>query len=170
MFMKNTSKETDSIRIVVLENVRSAHNVGSVFRTADAAGVSQIHLLGYTPRPLDRFGRPVPELVKTALGAHEYLPWSGSDDGVALVRSLQAQGVLVVAVEQSEAAVPLPAFKPPVLQSVAYIFGNERDGVSPELCQQADQVIEIPMYGQKESLNISVSVGVVLFHTHPDWR
>ncbi len=151
------------MRYVILDNVRSSYNVGAIFRTADAAGVTKIFLTGYTPCPVDRFGRVVPEIEKTSLGASAMIPWeSGTIESV--IAMLRTSGVNIVAVEQSPASVSLYDFEPPT--EVAYIFGNEVEGVSTETCSQADTIIEIPMAGQKESLNVSVTAGVVLLH-HP---
>ncbi len=151
------------MRYVILDNVRSSYNVGAIFRTADAAGVTKIFLTGYTPCPVDRFGRVVPEIEKTSLGASAMIPWeSGTIESV--IAMLRTSGVNIVAVEQSPASVSLYDFEPPT--EVAYIFGNEVEGVSTETCRQADTIIEIPMAGQKESLNVSVTAGVVLLH-HP---
>jgi len=150
-------------QIVVLENIRSAHNVGSIFRTADGAGVSQLYLVGYTPAPTDRFGREVPEIKKTSLGATHTVPWSVESSGVDVVRALQAQGVWVVVVEQTDNAVDFYDYRAPSEKPVAYIFGNEIDGVTPVVVAAANQVVEVPMYGVKESLNVAVTVGIVLY-------
>jgi 23S rRNA (guanosine2251-2'-O)-methyltransferase len=156
-------------KVVILDNVRSTHNVGSIFRTSDAAGVSKLFLLGITPSPLDRFGRQQPEIAKTALGATDSVPWEkvgegdslATDEGVALLQKLNSNGYTVVAVEQAENAVLLHDFEPP--EKIAYILGAEVEGVQPELIATADVVLEIPMLGMKESLNVSVTAGIVLF-------
>ena len=150
------------MKTVVLENVRSAHNVGSIFRTADAAGVGKIYLVGYTPSPVDRFGRVQPEIRKTSLGASDVIPWEHREDVVSLLEDLREQGLEVVAVEQTPTAKPLPQFAVP--QNVAYVFGNEIEGVSDEALGCCNAVVEIPMLGSKESLNVSVATGVVLYH------
>jgi tRNA G18 (ribose-2'-O)-methylase SpoU len=147
---------------VILYDIRSHYNVGAIFRTSDAAGVSKIYLAGYTPAPEDRFGRAVPEISKTALGAEQFIPWEVVSDISALIKKLQAEGVVVVAVEQSANSVSLPDFKVP--ESVAYIMGSETEGVPEDVLQMVDTVLEIPMLGQKESLNVSVSAGIVLYH------
>lgn len=149
----------------MLDNVRSAHNVGSVFRTSDGAGASKLYLVGYTPTPIDRFGRPQPDIQKTSLGASETVAWEQVDDGAApaeLAR-LKKDGWQIVAVEQTKGSISLYDFRP--TNKVLYIFGNEIDGVSPALLESVDVVVEIPMLGHKESLNVSVSAGVVLFHS-----
>jgi tRNA G18 (ribose-2'-O)-methylase SpoU len=146
---------------VILLDIRSHYNVGAIFRTSDAAGVSKIYLSGYTPAPEDRFGRPVPEINKTALGAEQFIPWEVVTDVKELIVKLQSEGVTVVAVEQSPNSVSLPDFKVP--ESVAYIMGSETEGVPEEVLELVDMVLEIPMLGQKESLNVSVSTGIVLY-------
>ena len=147
---------------VILHNIRSHYNVGAIFRTADGAGVRKIYLVGYTPAPKDRFGRSVPEISKTALGAEQAIPWEKNDDILALIESLQANGVKVVAVEQAKNSTQLYDFVVP--ESVAYIFGSETEGLPKEVLESVDEVLELPMLGSKESLNVSVTVGVVLYH------
>lgn len=146
---------------MILDNVRSRHNVGAIFRTCDGAGVSKIYLTGYTPAPIDRFGRPVGEIVKTSLGASSMVPWEKVEDITEVITRLQSEGVTVVAVEQAPTAVSVFDFTIP--DKVAYIMGNEITGVLPEILERCDAIIEIPMSGQKESLNVSVSTGIVLF-------
>jgi tRNA G18 (ribose-2'-O)-methylase SpoU len=154
---------------IILDNIRSAHNVGSIFRSSDGAGVEKIYLIGPTPTPVDRFGRPQPEIVKTSLGASESLDWehigdAGSEsvlDALALITTLQAEGFTVVAVEQVPSSVSFYDFVVP--DKVVYIMGAEVEGVHQELITATDAVIEIPMAGMKESLNVSVTAGIVLF-------
>jgi len=151
--------------IVVLDNVRSAHNVGSIFRTADGAGVKKIYLLGYTPTPKDRFGREQKEIAKTSLGATNSVAWEQVvDEGApALLARLRNDGCQIVSIEQSPQSVMLGDFKPAA--KVVYIFGNEIDGVSDKLLAQSDSVVELPMAGEKESLNVAVTAGIVLFYS-----
>ncbi len=149
------------MRYVILHEVRSSHNVGAIFRTCDGAGVAKIFLTGYTPAPIDRFGRLVPEIVKTSLGASNMVPWEQSADIVDIIKNLQAAGVQVVAVEQSVQSVTLGDFVPH--ENIAYIFGNEVTGVLAEILALCDAVVEIPLLGQKESLNVSVTAGIILF-------
>jgi tRNA G18 (ribose-2'-O)-methylase SpoU len=147
---------------LILENLRSAHNVGSIFRTADAAGVHRIHLVGHTPAPLDRFGRVQPEIEKTSLGASTVIPWCIHADIHSAVADVRAPETSVVAVEQTAAAISLADYSTPA--SVVYIFGNEVSGVSEAALAAADTIVEIPMRGSKESLNVSVAAGIVLYH------
>ena len=149
------------MKYVILHNIRSSHNVGAIFRTCDGAGVKKIFLTGYTPTPTDRFGRTVEEIKKTSLGASTMVEWEQSPDVANVIESLHQSKFTVVAVEQTTTAVSLYDFIEP--NEVAYVFGNEITGVEPEVLALCDNVVEIPMSGQKESLNVSVTVGVVLF-------
>lgn len=150
------------MKILILENIRSAYNVGAMFRTADAAGVDKIYLVGYTPTPIDRFGRTQAEIKKTSLGASETVAWEHRTDIVELVEDLKTQGVEVVAVELGEGSISLPKYQVP--ERVAYILGNEVEGVTELALQASSVAVEIPMLGTKESLNVSVSAGIVLYH------
>ena len=143
--------------VLVLDNVRSAHNVGSAFRTADAFGVDRVYLGGICPVP------PSPELRKVALGAEEVVPFEHVEDVVALVRRLQAEGYTVAAVEQTVHSVKLDAFQRVPGQKYALVFGNEVDGVQQAVVDACDFSLEIPQRGTKHSLNVSVSVGVILW-------
>lgn len=137
-----------------------------MFRTADGAGVQKIYCVGYTPAPKDRFGRVQPEIAKTSLGANDTVSWEHRTDIVTLITELQAQGVMVVAVEQSNLSVPYYQFSP--TKKTAYLMGNEIDGVPMEVQKLCDAVIAVPMSGQKESLNVATCAGIVLFH-HRDY-
>ena len=143
--------------IIVLDDIRSMNNVGSVFRSADAFLVERIILAGITPRPPHR------EIQKTALGATESVDWSYSGDVLETVRELQEDGVKVVAVEQVEKGITLDSFEPEAKEKYALVFGNEVFGVNENIIKCADQCVEIPQFGTKHSLNISVSVGIVLW-------
>lgn len=143
--------------VIVLDNVRSAHNTGSAFRTADAFGVDKVFLGGITPVP------PSPELRKVALGAEEVVPFRHVQDVVDLVRQLKKDGYTVVAVEQTVNSVKLNRFTREPGTRYALVFGNEVDGVQQEVVDQCDFSLEIPQKGTKHSLNVSVSVGVVLW-------
>jgi tRNA G18 (ribose-2'-O)-methylase SpoU len=143
--------------VIVLDNVRSAHNTGSAFRTADAFGVDKVFLGGITPVP------PSPELRKVALGAEEVVPCEHVQDVVALVQRLKADGYTVVAVEQTVNSVKLDAFRRDSGAKYALVFGNEVDGVQQAVVDACDFSLEIPQQGTKHSLNVSVSVGVVLW-------
>ncbi len=150
-------QKSESGVVLVLDNVRSAHNTGSAFRTADAFGVDKIYLGGICPVP------PSPELRKVALGAEEVVPFEHVADVPALVRRLQAEGYTVVAVEQTVHSVKLDTFRRSPAARYALVFGNEVSGVQQEVVDAADFSLEIPQQGTKHSLNVSVSIGVVLW-------
>jgi tRNA G18 (ribose-2'-O)-methylase SpoU len=143
--------------ILVLENIRSMHNVGSVFRTADAFLAQSIYLCGYTPRPPHR------DIHKTALGATDTVEWKYLDSAVSAVRELRDAGYRIVAVEQVEGSVPLQYFTRRTDEKLAVIFGNEVDGVSEQVLALCETCIEIPQFGMKHSLNVSVAAGMVLW-------
>jgi len=146
---------------VLLHNVRSAHNVGSIFRTCDAAGVVCIYLTGYTPTPLDRFGRTQKEIAKTSLGASGWLTWESVKNPASLIKRLRMDGWYIVGVEQDARSIEYRSLAP--REKTLYVFGNEVRGLSPALRDSCDTLLEIPMRGRKESLNVSVAAGVVLF-------
>ena len=143
--------------VVILENVRSMHNVGSVFRTCDAFRVEKICLCGYTPRPPHR------DINKTALGATETVEWAGYEDGLTAVAQLKEQGYSVYTIEQVHNSISLESFNYQSGEKIALVFGNEAEGVSEELIAAADGCIEIPQFGSKHSFNISVAAGIVLW-------
>jgi len=147
---------------VILHNIRSAYNVGSIFRTADGAGVSMVYLTGYTPAPFDRFGRVQQEIQKTSLGASETVPYESVPDIYELFSILHDKDVAIVAVEQTKSAVDYRTYVQK--KDTAYIFGNEVTGIEEAVLKGVDTHIEVPLVGQKESLNVSVTAGVVLFH------
>ena len=161
---------------VLLHNIRSTHNVGSIFRTADGAGVARIYLSGYTPRPIDRFGRVQKEISKVALGAESFLPWEHYASPDRLVSRLKKEGWRIVGVEQDARAQDYRSHRPRA--RTLYILGNEVRGLSKRLREMCDDLIEIPMRGSmvrqahhprhtkrgKESLNVSVAAGIILFH------
>lgn len=146
---------------IILHDIRSVHNVGSIFRTSDAVGVSKIFLTGYTPTPLDRFNRPRKDVAKVALGAQKDIAWEYEADPVTLITRLKNEGVQIVAVEQDPRAQHYK--KVQIKNPVAFLFGNEVDGVNSALLELCDNIAEIPMAGKKESLNVSVSAGIALF-------
>lgn len=141
--------------VIILDDVRSLNNVGSAFRTADAFLVEKIYLCGITGKPPHR------EINKTALGATESVDWEHNDDVVQVVESLTEQDYKIVVVEQTDASEPLMDFLPGPENKYALVFGNEVFGVNENLLPLAHHCLEIPQYGTKHSLNISVSVGIV---------
>jgi 23S rRNA (guanosine2251-2'-O)-methyltransferase len=147
--------------ILVLENIRSAQNVGSIFRTADAAGISKMYIVGYTPDPLDRFGRPRGDIAKAALGAEQTIPWEHVKTISPLLKKLKKEGFQIIAIEQSPNSVDYKKIKN--TQNICFVLGNEVTGVSKAALAQADVIAEIPMRGDKESLNVSVAGGIAMF-------
>lgn len=148
-------------RILILPDIRSAQNVGSLFRTADACGIQFVYIVGITPAPLDQFNRPNSDIAKTALGAEQTISWKKVASLATLLTTLQKKGVQTIAIEQSEDAVDYKKVK--VQEPVAFIMGNEVDGLPKNILKKVDVVAEIPMKGMKESLNVSVAGGIALF-------
>ena len=146
---------------LLLLDIRSVHNVGSIFRTADAAGVECIYLAGITPTPLGRFGEKRKDLSKVALGAEESVPWKVVSDVLSFLDEKKKEGFEIVALEQSKKSINYKNYKPQ--KPVLLIVGNEVGGVSEDVLSVCDRVIEIPQYGKKESLNVSVATGIALF-------
>lgn len=146
--------------IAIFHDVRSTHNVGSLFRTADGAGVKKIYLTGYTPAPIDRFGREEKSIAKVALGAQKIVPWEQGEISEVIAK-LKEDGYTVVGVEQASRSTSYKTYTPP--ENTAFIFGNEVDGLPSDALSLCDAVVEIPMHGKKESLNVAVSAGVILF-------
>ena len=143
--------------VVVLDNVRSAHNVGSAFRSADAFKADRMYLCGICACP------PSAEIHKSALGAEGSLPWVHYDDTLEAVRSLREEGYTIISIEQTERAVELQDFRPQSGGRFALIFGNEVDGVRQDVVDASDLSLVIRQFGSKHSLNVSVSVGIVLW-------
>ena len=143
--------------VVILDNIRSMHNVGSVFRTADAFLITEIYLCGYTPQPPHR------DIQKTALGATETVAWKYAQDAISAVNELRSLGYAIFAVEQVENSILLNQFNSAAYSRLAIIFGNEVSGVGAEVLKLCDGSIEIPQFGMKHSLNISVAAGIVLW-------
>ena len=143
--------------IVILDNIRSLNNIGSVFRTSDAFLIQKIYLCGITAKP------PHKDIHKTALGSTETVAWEYVENTLKLVKKLQAEGVQIASIEQAENATMLNDFQPDPGTTYALVFGNEVKGVSQEVVSHSDLVLEIPQFGTKHSLNISVSCGVVIW-------
>lgn len=147
--------------ILILHNLRSILNVGAIFRTADCAGVEKIYLTGYTPAPVDRFGRKRADFHKSALGAEDNVEWEQVEEIEKLIETLLTRNYEVVALEQDKRAVDYKKFAPKKM--FALIVGNEVMGVEKSVRKLCDKIIEIPMMGNKESLNVAVATGVALF-------
>ena len=144
--------------VLVLDNIRSAHNVGSAFRSGDSFKADKVWLCGICAYP------PSAEIHKTALGAEDSLPWEWVEDTLEAVRRLKAEGYTVVAAEQTAESVMLNEFRPEPGRKYALVFGNEVSGVRQDVVDECDFCLEIPQFGTKHSLNVSVSIGVILWH------
>lgn len=142
--------------IIILPNIRSAHNVGAMFRTADGAGVDKIYLTGYTPCP------PHPGLDKVSLGAEKWMAWEYVKQPGRLLKKLKADGFQVVALEQTGKSVKIEEWTPSF--PVALIVGNEKTGVAKSLLKYCDKEVELPMAGRKKSLNVSVAAGIAMYY------
>lgn len=147
--------------ILILPDIRSAINIGAIFRTADAVGISKIFLTGFTPRPTDKFGRIQKDIAKSALGAETWIPWEYKKMIIPLLNSLKKNGYQIIAIEQDQRSIDYR--KVSVSQKVAIIMGPEVTGLSKKVLDKCDIIAQIPMHGKKESLNVSVACGVSLF-------
>lgn len=150
--------------VIVLDNIRSLHNIGSVFRTADAYRVESIFLCGITGTP------PNKEIHKTALGSTESVDWKYFNTTTEAIHHLKENNFLIYAVEQAEGSVFLSDFVFPFPRKAAFVFGNEVNGVEDAVMKEMNGCIEIPQYGTKHSLNISVSVGIVIWELFKKWK
>jgi 23S rRNA (guanosine2251-2'-O)-methyltransferase len=152
-FMKTTH--------LLLDNIRSVHNVGSIFRTAETLGISKIYCAGTTPSPTDRFGRKRKDFAKVSLGAEDMISWEGVGSSIPIVKNLRKEGFEIIALEQAKNSIDYKKVK--TGNKILVIIGNEVDGVSKDLLKLADTIAEIPVKGKKESLNVSVAAGIFLF-------
>lgn len=158
-------KDSDKIPVViVLDNIRSLNNIGSIFRTADSFRIEKIHLCGITATPPHR------EIQKTALGATDSVDWEYFNDTIDSVKVLKKQNYKIVAMEQMDQSISLSDFKSTMDQKLAIIFGNEIKGISESIIEHLDICVEIPQFGTKHSFNVSVSTGIVLWHLYLSWR
>jgi 23S rRNA (guanosine2251-2'-O)-methyltransferase len=156
--------------ILIIHDIRSTHNIGSLLRTAEGLGVTSVIFSGYSPHPQTSTGRFLPHLAqkidkqiaKTALGAENLVPWEYSEDVASSINELSKKGFLVVALEQSASAVALPDFVPP--DKLVIILGREVEGIDVDLLKLCDQVVEIPMFGKKESFNVVQAAAMMLYH------
>ena len=147
--------------ILILPDIRSAINVGAIFRTADAVGINKIYLVGCTPRPTDQFGRIQKDIAKSALGAESWISWDYKKTLIPLIKNLKKDGYEIVALEQDEKSIDYRKYKKPT--KLAFILGPEVTGLDKKILNICDKIVEIPMYGKKESLNVSVACGISLF-------
>ena len=149
------SKKTSAI--VVLDNIRSIHNVGSIFRTSDSFLIEKIIISGYTATPENE------RMKKTALGSSDSVDWEYSDDIIETIKKLKKKDVKIISIEQADESLKIEKFNPVRVTKYAFIFGNEVDGVSDDIINVSDEVVEIPQVGTKHSLNVSVAAGIVLW-------
>ncbi len=162
------TQENKKNNVLILHDIRSVENVGAMFRTADAAGINKIYLTGYTPTPLDRFGRKRGDLAKSALGSEEFVPWEQKKNTLPLLAKLKKEGFQIIAIEQAENSIDYkkvsarggPAYG---WKKLAFIVGTEVTGIPKKVLEKCDIIAEIPMRGKKESLNVSVACGIALF-------
>jgi tRNA G18 (ribose-2'-O)-methylase SpoU len=142
--------------VIILPNIRSGHNVGAMFRTADGSGVDKLYLTGYTPCP------PHVQVDKVSLGAEKWMPWEHFKNTVPLLKKLKKQGFTIVALEQTKKSGSIYAWKPKF--PLALVVGNEKTGVTPNVLKYCDQSVHLPMRGRKNSLNVSVAAGIAMYH------
>lgn len=156
--------------ILIAHNLRSCHNVGSLLRTAEGLGVNEVYLTGYTPYPQQQDDERMPHLAlkitkqihKTALGAEDMVSWQHIADLNPLLSELQASGFTIAVIEQAPSAVRLPEYKP--ADKLALLVGREVEGVEPEVLERGDAILEIPMYGKKESFNVVQAAAMAMYH------
>ncbi len=152
-------KELPKIPVVlILDNIRSGLNVGSIFRTADAFKIEKIYLVGITTRPPHR------EILKTAIGADQAVDWEYQESIVSLAKKLKAEAYELIGIEQTDQSVMLNDFQIDINKKYALIFGNEVGGISDDALEELDTVIEVPQHGTKHSLNVSVCAGLLIWH------
>lgn len=149
--------------VIILNNIRSNENVGSIFRTCDAIGVKKIILCGYTPAPIDRFGRENKGLTKASLGAEKFVEWERVENLNLMIERLKIENYKIVGIEQSKNSTDYKKLKDIKARNIALIFGNEVEGLSKQDLKLCDIVAQLPMLGKKESLNVAVCAGVVLY-------
>lgn len=151
--------------IVILNNIRSAHNVGSIFRTADALNVERIYLCGITPAPVDRFNSPNPKVIKVSLGSEKFVQWEKAKQAWRLINQLKSENYKIFAVEQNKQSILYHKVKLTKndLRKVVLILGSETRGLSPSVLKRANKTLEIPMLGRKESLNVCIAFAIVGF-------
>lgn len=147
--------------ILILDNIRSVHNVGSLFRTADGIGIESIFLSGTTPSPIDRFGRKRNDFAKVSLGAEETVSWEYFETTLEAIKHAQQAGCQIVALEQNEESLDLDEFTPS--SEVALVLGTEVTGISTEILNMCDIIVEIPMQGKKESFNVSIAGAIAMY-------
>ena len=151
------------MKIAVLDNLRSVHNVGSIFRTCNAAQIEKIYLCGTTPTPLDKRGHKRKDFAKVALGAEDKVKWEYREDTRSTIQELRSDGLYVIALEQDEKAADYKDVDINDKSDIAFVIGNEVDGILKEALYECDVIAEIPMLGTKESLNVTIAFGVGVY-------
>ncbi len=146
---------------VLIHDIRSTHNVGSIFRTSDAVGVNKIYLSGFSPTPIDKFNRGRKDIAKVSLGAEKTIPWEYVEEPKKLVKKLKKDGFEIVGLEQTEESIDYKKFK--TNKPILFIVGSEVLGMDKKMIALCDKIVEIPMKGEKESLNVSVAFGVAIY-------
>jgi len=158
--MNKINQKREKEIVLILENIRSVHNVGSIFRTADGFGITKIYLTGFTPEPIDRFGRLRTDFKKTALGAEKIISWK-KQTTKETIRDLKLSKFKIIAIEQDPKSKPLDQLK--LEGNTAIILGSETVGIEQETLKMSDEIFEIKMRGSKESLNVSVVAGMAIY-------
>ena len=151
------------MKIAILDNLRSVHNVGSIFRTANAAGIEKLYLCGTTPTPLDKKGVKRSDFAKVALGAEDTVTWEYQEDTLTTLEALKKDGTYIIAFEQGVESIDYKKVKIEDIKDVAFIIGPEVTGISKEVLQACDVIAEIPMLGTKESLNVTIAFGIGVY-------
>ncbi len=153
---RKAPQELASVKIIV-HDIRSLHNVGAIFRSADAFGISEVILSGHSPTP------PRSEINKTAIGAEEFVEWQYEKSGLDAIRKLKQKSYHIIGLEQTTESIPLPEFELDGLQKICIVLGSEVSGIDDDLLSEIDQFVSIPQFGYKHSLNVSVAAGVALY-------
>lgn len=151
------------MKIVVLDNLRSVHNVGSIFRTCNAVGIDKIYLCGTTPTPVDKKGEKRKDFAKVALGAEDTVKWEYIEEVIKSIEELKKEGYYIIALEQDKNSIDYKDVKIEGKKDTAFVIGSEVDGVSHEVVKLSDVIAEIPMLGTKESLNVTIAFGIATY-------
>lgn len=151
------------MKIAILDNLRSVHNVGSIFRTCNAVGIEKIYLCGTTPTPLDKKGMKRKDFAKVALGAEETVAWEFFESTVECVNKLKGDSYYIISLEQDKNSTDYKNVDIKGKENVAFVIGNEVDGIAHEIIKSSDVIAEIPMLGTKESLNVTIAFGIAVY-------
>lgn len=151
------------MKAVVIDNLRSVYNVGSIFRTANASGIEKIYLCGTTPTPLDKKGIPRSDFAKVSLGAEKTVHWEYFESTIELIENLKKENFYIISIEQDENSVDYNKVDINNKKDIAFIIGNEVDGITKNVLDKSDIIAEIPMIGTKESLNVTIAFGIAVY-------